>query len=112
MLALPLLLSVPQRRELRVCADPNNLPFSNRAGAGYENKIAELVARDLGVTLRYTWWPQRRGFLRNTLNAHHRCDVVIGYPATDPMVLPTRPYYRSTYVFFYERSRDLQIQLP
>lgn len=107
-LALPLLLAAPERRELRVCADPNNLPFSNREGAGYENKIAELVARDLGVPLRYTWWPQRRGFLRNTLNAR-RCDVVIGYPSTDPMVLATQPYYRSTYVFLYRRGRDFQI---
>jgi mxaJ protein len=113
---IPLLLSclclagstTMERRELRVCSDPNNLPFSNREGAGYENKIAELLARELSATLRYTWWPQRRGFLRNTLNAG-RCDVVIGFPTADPMVLATRPYYRSTYVFLSRRDRHLQI---
>ena len=84
---------------LRVCADPNNLPFSNRRGEGFENALAELVARDLRRPLRYTWWPQRRGFVRNTLNAG-RCDVVMGIPAQGyDLVLPTAPYYRSTYVF-------------
>ena len=63
--------------ELRVCADPNNLPFSNRAGAGFENKIVELLARDLGANVSYTWWAQRRGSLRNTLQAR-KCDVVPG----------------------------------
>ena len=84
--------------ELRVCADPNNLPFSNEAEQGFENRIAELIASELGVGVVYTWWPQRRGFIRNTLNAG-QCDLVIGVPAEDELVATTRPYYRSTYVF-------------
>jgi mxaJ protein len=86
------------RRELRVCADPNNLPFSNQQQAGFENRLAELLAKDLGAELRYTWWAQRRGFFRNTLNAG-LCDVVLGIPHDFELALPTRPYYRSTYVF-------------
>jgi mxaJ protein len=88
---------------LRVCADPNNLPFSNRAQAGFENRIAELVARELHRSLTYAWWPQRRGFVRNTLDAG-RCDLVMGMPATDDRILPTAPYYTSTYVFLSRRS--------
>src|SRR3954466_9246804 len=83
---------------LRVCADPNNLPFSNRRLEGFENKIAAIVARDLGRPIAYVWQPQRRGFLRTTLNAQ-RCDVVIGIPSELEAVHTTRPYYRSTYVF-------------
>ena len=77
----------PSPRVLRVCADPNNLPFSNRQEAGFENRIATLVASDLHATLEYTWWAQRRGFIRNTLGAR-RCDLVIGIPADDDMVAP------------------------
>lgn len=91
------------RAPLRVCADPNNLPFSNRAGEGFENRIAERVARAMGVELRYTWWPQRRGFLRHTLAAG-RCDVVMGISAGAEGVAPTRPYYRSSYVFATARG--------
>ena len=90
-------------RELRVCADPNNLPFSNRRQEGFENRLAEIVARDLGARVRYTWWAQRRGFFRNTLQAG-LCDVVLGVPASLEMVAVTRPYYRSTYVFAYRRD--------
>jgi mxaJ protein len=86
------------QRQLRVCADPNNLPFSNQQKAGFENRVAELLAKDLGAELRYTWWAQRRGFFRNTLNAG-LCDVVLGIPDDFELALPTRPYYRSTYVF-------------
>src|SRR4029079_4280145 len=64
-------------RELRVCADPNNLPFSNAKGEGFENRISELIARELGTDLTYVWWAQRRGFIRNTLNAG-LCDLVTG----------------------------------
>ncbi|MGE4093156.1 MAG: substrate-binding domain-containing protein [Candidatus Binatia bacterium] len=84
--------------QFRVCADPNNLPYSNRRQEGFENKIAELLARELHQQVVYTWWPQRRGFIRNTLSAG-RCDVVIGVPAGYDPVLTTRPYYRSSYVF-------------
>ena len=94
---------------IRVCSDPNNLPFSNRAGEGFENRIAELVARDRGTTVQYTWWAERRGFLRNTLNAGS-CDVVMGYPAHADAVATTRPYYRSTYVFVSRRSAHLRIR--
>ena len=97
------------RRVLRVCADPNNLPFSNRAGQGFENRIAELVARDLGARVAYTWWPQRRGFFRNTLKAG-TCDVAIGVPSTLGMVAATRPYYRSTYVFLSRQDRGIDVR--
>jgi mxaJ protein len=93
---------------LRVCSDPNNLPFSNDRREGFENRIAELLARDSGRELLYAWWAQRRGFLRNTLNAG-LCDVVIGLPHDVDAVATTRPYYRSTYVFVTRRSRALEI---
>jgi mxaJ protein len=85
-------------RELRVCADPNNLPFSNEKGEGFENRIADLVARDLGATVTYTWWAQRRGFIRNTLGAG-LCDLIPGTMLGLEMLRSTRPYYRSGYVF-------------
>jgi mxaJ protein len=94
--------------ELRVCADPNNLPFSNERGEGFENRIADLVARDLGKKVSYTWWAQRRGFVRNTLNADE-CDLLIGVPSSFERTLTTTPYYRSTYVFVTRRDRHLKI---
>ncbi|MBP2312152.1 substrate-binding domain-containing protein [Azospirillum soli] len=84
--------------ELRVCADPNNLPFSNERGEGFENKIVELIAADLGVPVAYTWWPQRRGYIRNTLKAG-LCDLIPGVPSALEMLAATAPYYRSGYVF-------------
>ncbi|HEU4699153.1 MAG TPA: substrate-binding domain-containing protein [Gemmatimonadales bacterium] len=96
-------------RELRVCADPNNLPFSNARGEGFENRLAELVARELGATVRYTWWAQRRGFARNTLNARV-CDLVMGVPSSYELAWPTRPYYRSTYVFVVRKDRGLRVR--
>jgi mxaJ protein len=83
---------------LRVCADPNNLPFSNARGEGFENHLAQLIATELHQPLQYVWWSQRRGFVRNTLNAG-ACDVVMGVPTGFDMVLRSQPYYRSTYVF-------------
>jgi mxaJ protein len=94
---------------LRVCADPNNLPFSNDRGEGFENRLAEMVARDLGTRVAYTWWAQRRGFLRNTLNAG-KCDVVLGVPTRLARTDTTRPYYRSTYVFVAPRRRHLGLR--
>jgi mxaJ protein len=85
-------------RELRVCADPNNMPFSNQRGDGFENKIVEIVARELNATVSYVWWAQRRGFIRNTLKAG-LCDVIPGTPANLEMLRTTAPYYRSSYVF-------------
>lgn len=95
-------------RVLRVCADPNNLPFSNRAGDGFENKLAEMLAADRHATLEYTWWAQRRGFVRNTLKTD-ACDVLLGVPANYEPTRTTRPYYRSTYVFASRRDRHLQL---
>jgi mxaJ protein len=89
---------IADARELRVCADPNNLPFSNERGEGFENKIAELIADELGVTLSYTWWAQRRGFIRNTLNTGS-CDLVTGTTNGIEMLRTTLPYYRSGYTF-------------
>jgi mxaJ protein len=100
--------AAPGAPELRVCADPNNLPFSNERGEGFENKIAQLIADEMHETLRYTWRPVRRGFVRRTLKAHE-CDLLMGVPTELEMVLPTRPYYRSTYVFVYARSRNLSL---
>jgi mxaJ protein len=94
---------------LRVCADPDNLPFSNARQAGFENKIAELIARELGDSVRYTWWPQRRGFVRNTLRARH-CDIVMGAPAGYELVSSTKPYYRSTYAIVTRADRKLNIK--
>jgi mxaJ protein len=102
-------LSAAAAPPLRVCADPNNMPFSNRQLQGFENKIAVLVARELGRPLAYEWSPQRRGFIRNTLNAG-RCDVVIGVPANYGLVQPTRAYYRSVYAFVSRRDRHLQVR--
>ena len=104
-----LLASAPAAQPpLRVCADPNNLPFSNQHGDGFENKIATLVARELERPLEYFWLPQRRGFIRNSLDAQ-RCDVVIGLPAQYGLVQPTRSYYRSSYAFVSRRDRHLHI---
>jgi quinoprotein dehydrogenase-associated probable ABC transporter substrate-binding protein len=93
---------------LRVCADPNNLPFSNNAEAGFENKLAAMVAAALGEQAAYTWWAQRRGFVRNTLKAG-KCDVVMGVPAGYDLVETTKPYYRSTYVFVTRKDRHLDL---
>jgi mxaJ protein len=112
LLLAPALLGCRSRtvaRELRVCADPNNLPFSNQRQEGFENRLAELIAKEQGATVRYTWWPQRRGFIRNTLAAG-KCDLVMGIPYGAERVLTTRPYYRSTYVFVYRRDHHLRIR--
>ncbi len=87
-----------QARELLVCDDPNNLPFSNDKLEGFENKIVALIAKDLGATVKYTWWAERRGFVRNTLKAG-LCDLIPGIPTSMDLVKATIPYYRSTYVF-------------
>jgi mxaJ protein len=94
---------------LRVCADPNNLPFSNQREQGFENRVAELIATEMGSTIRYTWWPQRRGFIRNTLTAG-KCDLVMGMTFGAERVLTTKPYYRSTYVFVFRKDRNLTVK--
>ncbi len=82
---------------LRVCADPANMPFSNEAGEGFENKIAELLAAKLELPVAYTWFPQATGFIRRTLG-DKRCDVVMGYAQGHELVLNTNHYYVSAYV--------------
>jgi mxaJ protein len=94
--------------ELRVCADPNNLPFSDGAGLGFENKLAALVAEHLGDHLSYSWWAQRRGFVRHTLKAG-LCDLVIGVPSGYELVETTKPYYRSSYVFVSRQDKHLDL---
>jgi mxaJ protein len=94
---------------LRVCADPNNLPFSNARREGFENQIAELIARERHQRVEYTWWAQRRGFTRNTLNANS-CDIIVGIAAGYDLALTTRPYYRSGYVFVTRRASPLRIR--
>jgi mxaJ protein len=106
LLALPAAAAPP--RELKVCADPNNLPFSDQAKEGFENKLVDIVARDLGATVTYTWWAQRRGNLRETLKAGE-CDIVPGIGANVEMAGTTRPYYRSTYVAVSRADRHLDI---
>jgi mxaJ protein len=107
-LAFVLLSAAAPARELRVCADPNNLPYSNAAGEGFENKIMEVIAADLGATVKYTWWAQRRGFARNTLNAE-TCDVIAGVASNQGMLGTTQPYYRSSYVFVSRADRRLDL---
>jgi mxaJ protein len=100
-------------KAFKVCADPNNPPLSEESGDGYENKIAELFASELGQKLEYTWFPQRLGFIRNTLKAKlpdsevYKCDVVMGVPTGYDLTATTQPYYRSTYVLVYKRGKGL-----
>ena len=96
---------------LRVCADPGNLPFSNEAGQGFENKLAQMLAHSLGKQVRFVWHAQSKEFLRDTLNAGV-CDVVMGLPTADHSygVLTTRPYYRSTYVLVYRADAPYQLK--
>jgi len=93
---------------LRVCADPNNLPFSDQSGAGFENRIVELVAAHLDRTVEYVWRAQRRGYVREGLN-EGACDVIPGVAANLETALTTRPYYRSTYVFVWRDDRQLEL---
>lgn len=94
--------------DLRVCADPNNLPYSNNQQQGFENKLAELIGKDLGEHVAYTWYPQRGKFFRKTLQAGV-CDVVMGVPEGMDEAATTRAYYRSTYAFVSRRDRNLHI---
>lgn len=94
------------RRVLRVCADPANMPFSNQKGEGFENKIADIVGEALGIPVEYTWFPQATGFIRRTLFAK-ACDIVIGYAQGDELVLNTNHYYRSTYAIIYRPGSPL-----
>ena len=86
---------------LRVCADPSNLPFSNDAEEGFENKIAQLLAKDLDKKISYSWFPQSQGFVRSTLNAY-TCDVIIGISSAHSLILNTNPYYQSIFSLIYD----------
>jgi len=99
----------PTDKEFRVCADPENLPYSNQKGEGFENKIAEVLAKDLGKELTYEFWLDRQGYLRNTINAQ-RCDVIIGMGSDVDTLRTSKPYYRSGYVFVYRKSSNYNIE--
>jgi quinoprotein dehydrogenase-associated probable ABC transporter substrate-binding protein len=104
--------TAPLPSTLRVCIDPSNLPFSNTQGEGIENRIAELFGRKLGLKVEYYAFPQRMGFIRNTLRyklpgQDYRCDVVLGVPDGYDMVSATKPYYRSTWALVYTKGRSL-----
>ncbi len=107
--------TVSAQEKFKVCADPLNPPYSTKNKDGFENKIAELFAKELGQTIEYTWFPQRIGFIRNTLNAplkdddvdsnEFKCDVIMGVPAGYDLTLTTVPYYQSTYVLLIAKGR-------
>ncbi|MDP2902579.1 MAG: quinoprotein dehydrogenase-associated putative ABC transporter substrate-binding protein [Methylovulum sp.] len=113
LVAIPLLVLAEEK--FKVCADPLNPPYSSKNLDGFENKIAALFAKELGQTLEYTWFPQRIGFIRNTLMAplkdsdvdskDFKCDVVMNVPAGSDMALTTKPYYRSNYVLLIAKGR-------
>jgi mxaJ protein len=101
-----------ERKSFRVCSDPANLPFSNQAGEGFENKIAELFAGKIGLPLEYYYFPQRMNFVRNTLrfklpDEDYRCDVIMGVPVGFEQVSATPAYFRSTYALVYAKGRKL-----
>lgn len=111
--ALPAIAQQPDT-VLRVCADPDNMPFSNRQGEGFENRIASALASDLGKTIEYTWFPQRMGFVRNTLKKKDdttlkfACDVIVGVPAGYELTATTKPYLRSTYALIHASRPELE----
>ena len=98
---------------LRVCADPHYMPFSSKDRTGFENRIADMIGKDLGLPVQYDWFPQRMGFIRNTLRAEdpvsgrYKCDLVMGVPDDFELAITTKPYYRSTYALVYVRGRGL-----
>jgi mxaJ protein len=100
-----------EEKAFKVCADPNNPPLSDQKGQGFENKIAEMFAKELGQKLEYTWFPQRLGFIRNTLKAklpdseEFKCDVVMGVPTGYELAATTQPYYHSTYALIYKKGK-------
>jgi quinoprotein dehydrogenase-associated probable ABC transporter substrate-binding protein len=100
---------VIDRSELKVCADPNNLPFSDEKKEGFENRIAEVIGAELGLKVDYAWFPQVIGFVRNTLRSH-LCDLVMGTVTGDEIMQTTNPYYFTTYVMFYRSDKGLTFQ--
>jgi len=106
LIAAALLGSCSRQATLTACADPNNMPFSNKAGDGFENKLAQLIASDLHARLTMVWWAQRRGYVRNTLN-DRKCDFWPGVASNVEMLATSRPYYRSTYMFVTKADAGL-----
>jgi quinoprotein dehydrogenase-associated probable ABC transporter substrate-binding protein len=94
---------------IRVCADPDNMPLSNQKGEGFEQKIAQLVAKEWNATIEYAWWPVRRGFFARALNGRY-CDVAIQAPADFDMAAVTKPYFRSGYMFVTRKQSGLDIK--
>lgn len=109
--ALGSMASAEEKATFKVCADPNNPPFSDRSLGGFENRIAEMFAKELGQKIEYTWFPQRMGFIRNTLKAklpnsdEYKCDVVMGLPTGYELAITTQPYYRSVYALVYLKHK-------
>jgi quinoprotein dehydrogenase-associated probable ABC transporter substrate-binding protein len=103
----------PSEAVLKVCADPSNLPLSNDKGEGYENKIAEALAHDLNMRVEYTFFPQRIGFIRNTLRSRdeqsheYKCDLIVGVPKDYDLTATTQPYMHSTYALIFAARADL-----
>jgi mxaJ protein len=96
------------RPALRVCSDPNNLPFSNMQEQGFENVLAHMVARDLHRGIQFVWWPARARFVEKRLKAQ-MCDLVMGITSSFDLMVPTRPYYRSGYVFVSRQDRNIHV---
>ncbi len=112
-LAAPFGAAAQSRKALKVCADPNYPPFSTDKRDGFENKLADLLAAELGLPVEYTWFPARLGFIRNTLRAEdpsgegYKCDVVMGVPDGYELTITTKPYYTSTYTLVYVKGGKL-----
>lgn len=106
--ALAATMEAVDRSSLRVCADPANLPFSNQAGEGFENEIAGLLAKELDVPVKYTWFPQTTGFIRNTIQAR-RCDLIIGISLGFELIQNTNPYYHSAYALIYREDSGISV---
>jgi mxaJ protein len=101
--------NIPKPGVLRVCADPDNMPLSNQKGEGFEQKIAELIAKEWNAKVEYAWWPVRRGFFARALNGRY-CDVAIQAPSLFDMAGVTKPYFRSGYVFVTRKDSGLDIK--
>ena len=99
---------VPDSKEFKVCADPDNMPYSNVKLEGFENKIAAVIAKDLGKTLGFTFAYDRQGFLRNTINAN-RCDVIMGTTSDNDSMRTSKPYYRTGHVFISRKESNYNL---
>ena len=96
---------------LRVCADPSNLPFSNEKGEGFENAIADLLGEKLNIPVVYEYFPQVIGYVRNTLNKK-KCDILIGITAGNDLVLNTIPYMRWSYGMIFLKDNGIEVDRP